>query len=83
MNYINTIKMLISPIIKDISDVQIRLLNENSEDLEILIMTNNDNLAKLIGKKGVVIDAIRRLINVKASREKKRIKISLESFSSK
>ncbi len=80
MNYINTVKILISPIVKDINNIQIRMLNENDNELEILIMTSDSDLARLIGKKGLIIDSICRLVNVKASREQKRIKVSLEAF---
>ncbi|WP_338981664.1 KH domain-containing protein [Spiroplasma endosymbiont of Eupeodes luniger] len=80
MNYINTVKILISPIVKDINNIQIRMLNENDNELEILIMTSDSDFARLIGKKGLIIDSIRRLVNVKASREQKRIKVSLEAF---
>lgn len=80
INYINTVKILISPIVKDINAIQIRILNENLNELEILIMANDNDLPRLIGKRGLMIDSIRRLMNVKATHEQKKIKILLEAF---
>ncbi|WP_339025192.1 hypothetical protein [Spiroplasma endosymbiont of Agriotes lineatus] len=80
MNYINTVKILIILIVKDINNIQIRMLNENDNELEIIIMISDSDLARLIGKKRLIIDSIRRLVNVKTPREQKRIKLSLEAF---
>lgn len=78
--YIEAIKTLIEPIVDNIENIQIREIENENGKITILIMASSEYLSRLIGKKGLIIDAIRRLINVKATHHKEYIRVNIEEF---
>lgn len=54
--------------------------SENEKELTILVCTENEDIARLIGKKGCVATAIREVVSVAGKLENKRVHVKFESF---
>ena len=81
MDYITLIHTMIDSFINNPEAVLIRELpQENERDKTILICTENDDTARLIGKKGCVANAIREIVAVAGKLENKKVHIKFESF---
>ncbi len=81
MDYIKLIHTIIDSFINNPEAVLIRELpQENERDKTILICTENDDTARLIGKKGCVANAIREIVAVAGKLENKKVHIKFESF---
>lgn len=80
-NYEELVHTIIDPIILKPEAVLIRQsVSENNKDLTLLIVAESEDTARLIGKRGVVANAIRDLINVAGKVDKVRIHLKFESF---
>ncbi len=81
MDYIKLIHTIIDSFINNPEAVLIRELpQENEKDKTILICTENDDTARLIGKKGCVANAIREIVAIAGKLENKKVHIKFESF---
>lgn len=81
MDYIKLIHTIIDSFINNPEAVLIRELpQENEKDKAILICTENDDTARLIGKKGCVANAIREIVAIAGKIENKKVHIKFESF---
>ena len=81
MDYIKLIHTIIDSFINNPEAVLIRELpQENEKDKTILICTENDDTARLIGKKGCVANAIREIVAIAGKIENKKVHIKFESF---
>ncbi len=50
------------------------------EPLEIVVTADKDDVARLIGKNGVVAEAIREVVSIKARLNDQRVRIKFESY---
>ena len=84
MDYQTIIHALVDSIVEHPESVLIRVLpNENSDkDVTILIVTEKDDTARLIGRKGIIANALREMMSIAGKTEKKRIHLKFESFES-
>ena len=84
MDYQTIIHALVDSIVEHPESVLIRVLpNENSDkDVTILIVTEKEDTARLIGRKGIIANALREMMNIAGKTEKKRIHLKFESFDS-
>ncbi len=81
MDYVKLIHTIIDSFINNPEAVLIRELPQESEkDKTILICTENDDTARLIGKKGCVANAIREIVSIAGKLENKKVHIKFESF---
>lgn len=81
MDYVKLIHTIIDSFINNPEAVLIRELpQENEKDKTILICTENDDTARLIGKKGCVANAIREIVSIAGKLENKKVHIKFESF---
>jgi predicted RNA-binding protein YlqC (UPF0109 family) len=83
IDYEKVIHGLIDPLVEKPESVMIRQLPGGSEkDVTILIVAENDDTARLIGKKGAVANALREAVGVagKADNSNTRIHLKFESF---
>lgn len=83
MDYTKLIHSIIDSFVSDPESILIREINaeNNSEkDITLLICTENEDTARLIGKKGCVANAIREIVSIAGKLENKRIHIKFESF---
>ena len=81
MDYVKLIHSIIDSFINNPEAVLIRdLPQENQKDKTILICTENEDTARLIGKKGCVANAIREIVSIAGKLENKKVHIKFESF---
>ncbi len=81
MDYAMIIHALVDPFIDNPESLMVRELPQESEkDVLILIVANQGDTAKLIGKKGIVADALREVVSIAGKLENKRVHLKFESF---
>lgn len=81
MDYEKIIHAIIDPIIEEPESVLIRTSeSENGKDVTVLIASEKDDTARLIGRHGTIANAIREMISVAGKSENKHIHIKFESF---
>lgn len=83
-DYVKAIHGLIDPMVEHPDDIIIREIPSGSErDLTILICADEEDTKRLIGKRGVVANALREVIRIAAKAEdtSTRVHLKFESFS--
>ena len=84
MGYEELIHTIIDPIISKPEAILIRTQeSENQKDIDILIVAENDDCARLIGKKGVVANAIRNVASINGKINGKHLHLKFEAFDQK
>lgn len=82
MDYTTLIHTIVDPFLTNKESLLIReIKNDESEnDITILIVAENTDIARLIGKKGCVANSIRDIVSIAGKLENKRIHLKFESF---
>ncbi len=81
MDYEKIIHALVDDII-DHKEIMIRQMpSENPKEVILMIFSDANDTARLIGRKGVIADALREVMSVAGKTENKRIILKFESFS--
>jgi len=83
IDYEQVVHSLIDPLIEKPDTVMVRLLpNESKRDISLLIVAEEDDTRRLIGKRGVVANALREAISIagKADDSNVRIHLKFESY---
>ena len=81
MDYESVIRSFIEPLLENKESLVIRELPSDSEkDVTFLVCADNEDIARLIGKKGSIANAIREVVGVAGKVENKHIHIKFESF---
>jgi predicted RNA-binding protein YlqC (UPF0109 family) len=81
MDYENIIHTLIDDIVEDPKAVLIRVSEGSTpKDVVIIIASEKNDTARLIGHKGVIANSLREVVGVAGKSENKRIHIKFESF---
>ncbi|MCF0108172.1 MAG: KH domain-containing protein [Bacilli bacterium] len=81
MDYEKIIHAIIDPIIEEPESVLIRVTeNESGKDVTVLIASEKEDTARLIGRHGTIANAIREMISVAGKSENKHVHIKFESF---
>ena len=79
MNYEQIILDIVTPLVNHKDRLRVILLDqENLHDSTYMIYCDEADVARLIGKKGVVAEAIREVVNVSAKLNSKRIRVKIE-----
>lgn len=79
--YIEIIKQLIEPILlENIDQVEIREINNNENEVEIIILAPKIFFKKLIGKNGNIIQALSTLVNLKAEMNNHKVKVTVNEL---
>jgi predicted RNA-binding protein YlqC (UPF0109 family) len=82
MNYEKIIHALIDSIVEEPESVFIRVTeSENGKDLTILVATEKEDTARLIGRHGIIANSLREVISIAGKSENKHIHLKFESFS--
>ena len=83
MDYKAIIHALVDSIVEHPESVLIRELPGDSEkDITLLIVTEKEDTARLIGRKGIIANALREMMSIAGKTDKKRIHLKFESFDS-
>ncbi len=81
MDYEYIIHTLIDDIVEDPKAVLIRVSEGSTpKDVVIIIASEKNDTARLIGHKGVIANSLREVVGVAGKSENKRIHIKFESF---
>ena len=81
MDYEAVIHALIDPIIDSPESVLIRITEGSTpKDVNILIAAEKEDTSRLIGKKGIIANALRELVGVAGKTENKHVHLRFESF---
>lgn len=82
VDYETVVMNLVRPIVEDKESLSVKIM-ESLDEHEILVYVyaNNDDVARLIGRKGSMASAIRNMMSVASRKEEdKRINIKFESY---
>lgn len=81
MDYEKIIHTICDPFLVNKDALMVRELPSDSpKDVNLLIVAENEDTARLIGKKGAVANALRDVVAVAGKTENKRIHLKFESF---
>ena len=81
MDYERLIHSLIDDIVDDPKSVLIRVSEGNTpKDVLIIIVSEKNDTARLIGHKGIIAHSLREVVSVAGKSENKRIHLKFESF---
>ena len=81
MDFEKIIHTIVDPFLINPDALLIRELNSEKEDeITLLIASESKDTARLIGKKGIIANALREVISVAGKSEGKRIHLKFESF---
>ncbi len=79
MNYEQIILDVITPLVSDPDKLKVVLMDqENLYETSYVIYCDEKDVGKLIGKKGVVAEAIRDVVNASAKLNSKKIRLKFE-----
>ncbi len=75
------IKKIVLPIVTNKDAVMIKQMPAiENEPLEIVVIADKADIARLIGKGGIVADAIREVVSIKARLDGNRVRVKFESY---
>ena len=82
MDYTTLIHTIVDTFLSNKDSLLIREIknDELGNDITILIVAQNTDIARLIGKKGCVANAIRDIVSIAGKLDNKRIHLKFESF---
>ena len=80
MDYEKFIANLVKPLVLKPEDVVVKKFSEEDDLITIQVMVNEDDLGRVIGKKGRIANSIRTLAYACAAREGKRLEIAIDQF---
>jgi len=81
VNFEEFLKNLILPLVEKPEDVVVKELETNSDSTVALqVLVANDDLGRVIGKNGRIINALRTILYSCGARYGKRIEVSIDSF---
>jgi len=66
---VDLIKLLLEPLVKDVKKVKITQEKSETNSVNFTLNVPKDDIAKVIGKEGKMIKAIKNLLRVRASKE--------------
>lgn len=81
MDYEKIIHTFVDPFVKNKDAIMVREMpSESEKDVTLLIVAENEDVAKMIGKRGVIANALREVISIGGKTEGKHIHLKFESF---
>ena len=81
MDYEKVLLDLIRPIVDDKNTVSVKQM-ESLDENEILlyVYADNDDVARLIGRRGIMAGSIRQMMSVAARNERRHVTIKVEAY---
>jgi predicted RNA-binding protein YlqC (UPF0109 family) len=80
MNYEKFVSDLVGPLILHPEEMVVKIFSEEDNLITMQIMVNPEDVGRIIGKKGRVINSVRTIAYACAARYGKKIEISVDSF---
>ena len=79
MDYEKLIHSLIDEIVDDPKSVLIRVSESGPKDVVIIVVSEKNDTARLIGHKGIIANALREVVGVAGKSENKRVHLKFSS----
>jgi len=79
-NYEKFIADMVGPLILHPEEMIVKKFSDEGNMVVIQIMVNSDDIGRIIGKKGRIINSIRNIAYACAAKNGKKIEISVDSF---
>ena len=81
IDYEKVLLDLVTPMVEDKTNVSVKMM-PTLEDNEILlyVYANSDDVARLIGRRGMMASSILQMMSVASRKEDKRVTIKFESY---
>ncbi|MCD7949051.1 MAG: KH domain-containing protein [Erysipelotrichaceae bacterium] len=81
MDYVKTLHDIAVELVQDKEHLEVRQMPSLEEDTVVLyVYASHDDIAKLIGRKGMMANSIRQLMSVSGRLNNKRLDIKFESY---
>lgn len=81
MDYEKIIHSLVDSFVEKPDSLMIRQMpSESEKDIILLIVADSNDTARLIGRKGIVADALREVVSIAGKLENKRVHLKFEAF---
>ena len=81
MDYPSIIRTIIEPLVENPSALLIREMpGENKKQVTIIIVAENADTARLIGRRGAIADSLREVISIAGKQDGTRVYLKFESF---
>ena len=80
INYEQFLSELVKPLVLYPEEVMVKIFGEEDNTITVQSMVNADDIGRVIGKKGRVINSIRTIAYASASRFGKKIEVSVDTF---
>lgn len=80
INYEKFLSDLVAPLVLHPEDLVVKTFDDDGDTVTIQIMVHPDDVGRVIGRRGRVINSIRTIAYACAARYGKRIDISVDSF---
>jgi predicted RNA-binding protein YlqC (UPF0109 family) len=81
MDYVAIIHALIDDFVENKDAVLIRELpNDNPVDLTLLIVAEGNDTSRLIGRRGIIADALREVVSIAGKIDNRRVHLKFEAF---
>lgn len=72
---------LVTPMVDDANNLEVREMPSNNEnEIVLFVYAKNEDVARLIGRRGMMAQSLRQVVSVASRLEKKRITIKFESI---
>ncbi len=78
INYASLVAELIKPVVTHPEDVNVTIASINNDSVKVVVSVNQNDLGRVIGKKGRVAGAIRTIAHAAAIRNKQTIEIEFD-----
>jgi len=80
INYEKFLNDLVAPLVVHQNDVVVNKFDDDGNTLTIQILVHPDDVGRVIGKKGRVINSIRTIAHACAARDGKKVEISVDAL---
>ncbi len=81
MDYVKTLQDIASELVSDKNKLEVRQMPSLEEDTIVFyVYADHADIAKLIGRKGMMANSIRQLMSVSGRLNEKRLDIKFESY---
>ncbi len=72
---------LIKPMVEDVDKLEVKEMpGLNDREILLQVFASNDDISRLIGKKGSMATALRQVMSVASNKDRKRVSIKFEQI---
>mgnify|MGYP002576597300 CR=1 FL=1 len=80
MDYEKVLLDLIRPIVDDKNTVSVKQMESLENEILLYVYADNDDVARLIGRRGIMAGSIRQMMSVAARNERRHVTIKFEAY---